>query len=437
MTRSAFRTRKSIESWILWLVMIAIQISLIIGFTGYQYADANEYVDFAYSSIKNGRLFYPYADEIYTWYLHAPGYINYLIAVLSLTNSMIFVYVLNAVYIHVILFSCKYIVRRLVTDDTADIFQITFCIYYMIGMNGGIVQTDTELVFGALLFAALAMTLKGNTGLTILAGVLLGLSNWIRPVVFVFIPFVIWIMIRQREAWKKRLVMIMVSFLTTITVIGFVSYAHCGKFVFQSTITGINLLIGNNPRADGNNTYDALAEGGIGYVGDLDTSEWTYDDYQVLWKDRAIEWMLQNPGSVLKLIPRKFAYQWTVDTYWCSAYGNNETVTDTLDYYKTIWNKIATNDGKTLTLMDLTTVAHECIYLAVLIGFAVSVFFQRRNTVMEYWGIYGVIVVGLGMNTIMAGCGRFHFVYMPLIVMALSLNLLGGFDRAGRQNDGK
>lgn len=427
MTRSAFRTRKSIESWALWAVMVAVQIALIILFTGTQYADANEYVELAVSSINRGRFYFPYADDIYTWYLHAPGYINYLILLLGMTNSMLSVYVLNAVFIHIILFSCKYVVRRFSHDEAADLFQIVFCVYCMIGINGGIVQANTELVFGALLFASLAMVLRGNTGLMIPAGILLGLSNWIRPVVFVFSPFVIWVIIRQREAWKKKLIAIAVSFLVTITVIGSISYAHCGRFVCQSTITGINLLIGNNPRADGNNTYEAFSEGRIGYVGDLDTSDWTYDEYQTLWKDKAINWMIHNPGRVISLIPRKFAYQWAVDTFWCSAYGNNETVTDTSDYYMSIWHKVTSNDGGPLTLMDLATVVHECVYLVVLFCFALSVMLQIKNKVVfEYWGLYAVILIGIGMNTIMAGCGRFHFAYMPVMIMIIA------FDSGGR-----
>ena len=208
----------------------------------------------------------------------------------------------------------------------------------------------------------------------------------------------------------------------TIFAIGITGRFFCGKFIFQSTITGTNLLIGNNPIADGNNTYDAFSEDGIGYVGDLDTDSWTYEDYQSFWKDRAVDWMIHNPQKVISLIPGKFLYQWAIDTYWCSAYGNNTNVTDTAEWYKSIYWKISNGNVEHVSVMEWATIVHEIIYVLCLLGFAVATVIRIKNhDFMRYWGLYSALILGMGLNCIMAGCGRFHYPYMPVIIMITSI----------------
>lgn len=81
-------------------------------------SDAKQYVDLAKNAYENG-VWYPSKLNIHDTYLFGNGLVNILILFLKLTGSIAPVYALNFISVYVILFSCCYILKKLLPSSQA------------------------------------------------------------------------------------------------------------------------------------------------------------------------------------------------------------------------------------------------------------------------------------------------------------------------------
>ena len=95
------------------------------------------------------------------------------------------------------------------------------------------------------------------------------------------------------------------------------NYLVFGHPVLVSTNGGLNLLIGNNPSANGDITFDdplltratdALEKGGDEVAADR------------LAHDMAVDWIKEHPAQALALVPKKIWRLWALDGYMESVY---------------------------------------------------------------------------------------------------------------------
>ncbi len=426
--------RLDLLSWVFWAVMLILQVRLIIVFKGEQFGDFMEYVGKA-GEIAAAGAFYPRVSDLYgVPYLHAPGYVNFLSLIFRVTGDLRVVYAFNILFLQILLFSAKQIVRRL-TDSRrqAAVFQILYCAYFSLGMGGGVVLANTEMLFCALVFLgmALVMTEKRTMLKLIAAGVCLGLANWIRPVALVFVPAVIFSICvppkaadfpnREPGGKKKGIsdtLVYLAAMLLTVICIGGCSYLSCGKFVYQSTTMGVNLLVGNSPVADGNNHWDVFFDGNAGDVSAEASSDWTFEEYENYYFETALKWMKENPLGVIKLIPARMFYLYAEDTYFATAYADNTIQTDTADYLKQIVVKLCKFQFGSLSSLDWLVILTEVYYLFILLLTVIGLIRQIGGKRWFRWlGLYSIVVLGTGMLMFMFGYGRFHFPYMIVFLM--------------------
>ncbi|MCM1538600.1 MAG: hypothetical protein NC254_09390 [bacterium] len=411
-----------------YFLMLVLQIRLMICFQGEQFGDFVEYVNKA-KEISAAHAFFPREQDLRgVFYLHAPGYVNFLALVFRLTENLRVVFACNILFLQVLLFAAKYIVYRLTGNSKrAEIFQILYCIYFSLGVGGGVVLANTEMPFCALVFLSMAMAVgKSRKAFTLAAaGVVMGIANWIRPVMILFLPAVLW-GIYQTD--KKKMIRsagcYFIAMLACIFVIGGLSYKSCGKFVYQSTTMGINLFIGNNPIADGNNHWDAVLEQ---HVDSDETADWTYEEWEDYYLHEAVDWMWKNPGQVIKLIPGRLFYLWSNDVYFAMTYADNTVDTETAAYVRGVADKIRGLRLDGLKGIDWMVIITECYYIFLLVFAGIGVIQQIRRKEWFVWaGCYSIIVLGTGMLMLMFGYGRFHFPYMIVILMLAQ----SAFDRS-------
>lgn len=411
-----------IAAWALWTVMLIGNIRLIIVFAGEQSGDYLGYVNKA-KEIAAAGAFYPRVQDLYgVPYLHAPGYVNFLALIFRVTENLRVIFVCNLLFLQGILFAAKQIVYRLTgSGRSADIFQALYCLYFTLGVGGGVVLANTEMLFCALVFASLALLTgkRQRTGGLILAGVLMGLANWIRPVAFVFLPAAIWGIYQfHKNHLIRRIAVYCGAMLAVIVSIGTGSYISSGKFVYQSTTMGVNLLVGNSPVADGNNHWDVFAEGNIGYVSSEDAQGWTYEDYEDFYFATALDWIKENPLGVIKLIPARMFCLYATDTYFATTYGNNIIETDTTEYLMGIIEKLTRFRIGKLSGLEWLVIFTEAYYLCILFLTVAGVVWQIRGRQWRDWlGIYSIVALGTGMHMILFGYGRFHFPYVIVFLM--------------------
>jgi tetratricopeptide (TPR) repeat protein len=192
---------------------------------------------------------------------------------------------------------------------------------------------DPVLLVFLLLASVLALSLLAERigfARAVVSGLLLGLSALVRPNVLLFAPvaaaWIAWIAVRRADA--KRLSLTVAGLFLGVTVAvapaTLRNYFVSGEWVLISSNGGVNLFIGNNPKADGVNA--AIPE-----VEQL-TSEggWTCFDYpQVMkglerklgkpisyteasryWTREALDYIADHPGRFLALTAKRAALFW-------------------------------------------------------------------------------------------------------------------------------
>ena len=171
----------------LWIL---IQVVLIIVFCNVdQRSDQGAYLDMANDYFSRGS-WYPDIKELYSTYIWAPGLINMFIAELHIFGSLQANYFINLILNICILWNVWFLAKRFFSKRTAYIAVIMFCFTYSNIM--AVLPAGTEIPFLALARSAFALCLSNKSIRNlIIAGILLALANWIRPLVITFIPVIL------------------------------------------------------------------------------------------------------------------------------------------------------------------------------------------------------------------------------------------------------
>jgi 4-amino-4-deoxy-L-arabinose transferase-like glycosyltransferase len=159
---------------------------------------------------------------------------------------------------------------------------------------------------------------KGNPGLAILGGVVLGLSILNEPVTLIIYPVVvIWYFIKNNSI-KNFLILIITSILILVPYTVRNYSIHHG-FVPITTQFGINFWIGNNPRATGTDYYKvySIKQGNSVLMTQtlprktrLDLNKKAEIERSEFFLKQGIAFVKQNPGQFIKLTLKKFYYYW-------------------------------------------------------------------------------------------------------------------------------
>ena len=168
----------------LWII---IQVVLIIVFWNVdQRSDQGAYLDMANDYFSRGS-WYPDIKELYSTYIWAPGLINMFIAELHIFGSLKANYFINLILNICILWNVWFLAKRFFSKRTAYIAVIMFCFTYSNIM--AVLPAGTEIPFLALAISAFSLCLSNKSIRNLLiAGILLALANWIRPLVITFVP---------------------------------------------------------------------------------------------------------------------------------------------------------------------------------------------------------------------------------------------------------
>jgi 4-amino-4-deoxy-L-arabinose transferase-like glycosyltransferase len=147
----------------------------------------------------------------------------------------------------------------------------------------------------------------------LVSGGLFGAATLVRPQV-IFVPFIV-IVIFFISSHFKRLKYVM--FPVVIVYFGIVliltpwmyhTYTLFDEFVFVSTNGGVNLFIGNNPRADGRNDGSNMPINLETYLG-YDLSEATDAvAHDKLYRNAAVDYAMSHPLDTIRLWPAKLFY---------------------------------------------------------------------------------------------------------------------------------
>ena len=264
-----------------------------------------------------------------TPYFRPPGYPFFLAAVYKLFGPGYVVPRVIQMLLGLVTIVLVFVLCRRLFDDTAGLIAAGLAATYWIFVyfEGDFLEPVLSVpLLLAFVLALLEWRDRPSTLRSVAAGLLLGLLALVRPNALVLLPVAgVWMYWVGRMAARKArtLRMFVVLLAGTFVVILPVTIRNAvvgGDFVLISSNAGINLLIGNNARADGE------VRGTIPGIGSLDTSfDYPYIVERVQQLEgrrmtdaevgrylarRAFREMAAHPGRTLGLMLRKTLLFW-------------------------------------------------------------------------------------------------------------------------------
>lgn len=392
---------------LLWLV---VQILMVVLYWGKpQYSDAHSYISLA-SQCYNSGGWYPTDIQIDNdSYLFNPGYVNFLIVELKLFGSFLYHGIIGILLNGLLLLSIRSVIKNLLNSEAADYATILFCIMFsnMIAP----VPVMSDLFFTCLLFASLALIRKNNWWLA-LSALIMCCANYTRPLLCVFALAILLYMLMQHFGWKRIAIYCVSYVVFSCALNAVVSHNTAAKDASGSTL-GINLIMGANDSMNGTVNNVVFEEGNIGYVAE-NTNVYQKDS---IWRNHAISWIVEHPVKYVSYIPVKLARLWWADNYMDLPLNNLNT-SDTSKYSKV---ELAKRVGRIL-LLSLG------YYISVVLMFLGL--WRIRKRLLGYWGIFFIpIILACGMHSILYGGMRYHYSYIPIIILYATTGIMSIKDK--------
>lgn len=395
-----------------YVLMLAMQIYTLLTFHGEPISDAARYVGTAMRCVQEGH-FYPVAADFIGKGTAGTGYVNLLILLFRLTGSVRAAYVLNMVFVQILLAAVLTLAYRATgSPDVCACTAVFFCLSAPYWAE--ICIARTELCFTALAFTALALLFRGRGALPFLCGLLLGFANWVRPLGMAFFVSALWILLYRRAKWHGY-ARLLAGAAVMVAAICLFTYHSSGRFVYQPTIGSGNLLIGANADADGSYSDVVFSEGKAGYIPREQKRTMDYTEINTFYADAAKKWIRENPGRYVSLMPKKLFYMYAADTYAGEVYFDNLKATSGTAYVREIAAMLR-GQGRAWTFGDVVICYGQAFYMLTLALFLWGVIRSMRR---GYWRslsfLYGIFLIGTATVMLTVGSGRYHFSYLPIL----------------------
>lgn len=394
-----------------WALMLVMQVVTLLRFHGDPTGDASRYVGDALRCVREGH-FYPAASDFVGGGVAGTGYVNLLIVLLRLTGSVRAAYWTNLLLVQLLLLSVLWIAYHATkSTDVCARTAIVFCL--SVPYWAEICVARTEIFFTAMAFFALAL-LYGKRSLPFVTGVLLAAANWVRPLAPAFLAAAVWTLIYSRAKWHAY-VRLLAGVLAAVAAICFFTYRNSGEFVYQPTVSSGNLLIGANADADGSYSDIVFSEGKAGYIPPEEKAAMTYKQINARYSAAAKQWIRENPGRYILLMPKKLFYMYIMDTYSGDVYFDNLVQTSGREYAREVFSALR-GQGRRFTSADAVICFGQAFYMLTLAAFFCGVIRSMRK---GYWRslsfLYGIFLIGTAMTMLTVGSGRYHFPYLPIL----------------------
>lgn len=386
--------------------LFALQLALIFATSGFSPSDDQQtYLDYALASATRGEWF-PAERNLIDDIFFAPGYINFLLLyhrIFGTFSGFGFVnFIMSAAILAAIYSISKKFFGICAACGTAIIYAATYSNWFSpIGYF-----SEIPFVFFVTLALASALLPRTKWANYILAGVLIAVGNWIRPLALAYFLGIILFAISKKEYAKTRIAALLASTLLTIAAIGFWTKSNCGIFAFQSATSGLNLAGSANKYANG-----AV---GFGFKRDdfyVSRTPENWDIMDFAQKDAhlrktAKEWIFQNPVKYISQIPLKSALLLGFDT-WSERFEKGSGLSS-------IRNKIE-SDKAFASKYFILLLLKSLMYYAAMILFAIYILKNYREILLPQNIIIVIPFFVLAFTYPFMVTDRYHFPIMPVV----------------------
>jgi len=386
-------------------VCLVIQIILICVFWDMeQISDCATYFNYAYDCFQNGE-FYPMHKHLYSAYIFAPGFINFLILQLKIFGTLKYNVIFNLLMSWGITIELFFIGRNLFSERTAWLSVICFSCLYSTWIN--IIPMATEIPFLLGVLSAICLACLHRLPFIILAGLSLALANWIRPLAIIFVPSILLIMYKYQYSWKHYTVL-GVSTMICVAVIGSLTYNKLGHFTFQSSTSGYNLLLIANDKAVLNSMKTIYKEGHVTkWIQDKDifhidnSDAVTFFEKDSIWRIRATHWIKEHPSRYTQM------YLYRI----ISLYYNDSGMSGWLQ--KNMDNTKEKHPATNLLKKIFKNIGYYLMVAIFLITIA-----KKKKDIFSFKGVLlPILLLGTGITCLFSTASRYHHPFLFVFVI--------------------
>lgn len=395
--------------WVVFVLWVILQIALVIIYWDMpNHDDAKVYVKLASECIALD-TWYPDTHNHYDTFIFGPGYVNLLIGINQLFGSFSVVRLLNLCMNIAMLFEVRLLATRIFSKKTGDyaaiLYMLTFSNLYLP------IALLTDLPFTFLLLTALLLCHTDRLLLVAVAGVLVALANWFRPLALVFLFVILLLFIVHKRRWHVY-VALLFPVVLTVFLIGQSAKARTGYFVYQAVSGGFNLAMSSFDKANGLVNFSGFSDPD-NYIS-LPPGDYSYVERDRLLKQASIRWISENPLVYLSQFPFKLIVLYCEDTW-------TERVKPDMGF-RVVLSKLGDDRWKRMVLICRLALKSS-VYYIILALFLYYVWQQRCNLLQER-NLYLLIpLLGTAVTVLFVITSRYHYPYMFVITIYAAAGL--------------
>lgn len=354
--------------WILLLVVsFLIRLAAIVVFNFPQTTDFKLMYECALKFVNHD--FSWNSTAYFMMWPYQSGFVVYEGLLLKLVNNIYFLKVLNIIYESLLVLLIYYFSRRFVKDESARVAAILFMIYpYNIYLGTTLANHHIATILSYLGIVFL-LSRKKKPYYFIIAGILIGLSNVLRPegiiVIFSYLLFMIFNL--KKDNFKKEVL----GFLILVVSYGGINLIYS------------NLIILSGVNKDGLKNTNPLWKFVLGFNGDSCGYYDSNDEVYINDKEKELEIIKErlNPSNVGRLVLCKTNRMWL-----SNKIDVKDSSYDKAYYIGNI--KIKFND-----LANVVSLTNHYIFLFVMVMMILGVFRNRKDIINNESLFFLIMVV--------------------------------------------
>jgi 4-amino-4-deoxy-L-arabinose transferase-like glycosyltransferase len=347
---------------------------------------------FSYGGTYNGSTYRP------------PMYILFLAAIYKVFgHNYHAVYIVQS-FMSVACLGLIYLLARRLWNGTVGMISLVLSALYVpfIGYSG-ILLSEILFLFFLLAFSyfALRAVQTRSISFTVLSAVFCALATMTRSISLLLpVGIVIMLVICYRKQMLTKTALTRVSLffaamLLTISPWTIRNYVDTGEFVLIDSISGLNLLIGNNEYADGFFTFKVWeTEGWIA----AHQPQYNLPQADNVMRDYAVQWIIDNPMRFAELTYQRALSYFTVNTDWFTpSYG---------------WNNILYNK------LNFESHYHTFLFVSFFLGLLLI---RRKKPELVFLSI--TVLYFIGLSSLFYMSPRYRLPAMPFILIYCAYTL--------------
>lgn len=344
--------------------------------------------------------FYPTADDLFSDFIFAPGFINYCHILIKLFGSHLSILYAN-IFISGLICLLLYNISNTLFNNKVGILTV---LLFLISAPNQLLNLFylSQLPYTLFLLISIYLSITFKTKASILAGIAAAVANWFRPFGIFLVISSIFLYRKQRQ--KRKLIFgIFTGYLITILLLGLTSFAKSNQFIYQSSTMGINMRMGAHPNSTGGYISDPYKDISI-------KPDMTYKERNKIWMDKSLTFMRNNIYEYCRLGFKKISKFFSVNTYTFSSlylilpkYNIKPELIRYmiagLIYFSLLWN------------------------IATLIFFIIGVkyAFKLASAYVNFYVLFLFFVIGITILTVGEPLYRHHIIILSYPLMALGI----------------